>query len=331
VFLDILRDMRDRCPGALMLNYTNPMNMMCLAAGRAVPEISVVGLCHSVQGSSEKLASRVGLPVAEVDWACAGINHLAWFTRFEHKGEDLYPRLMAQAQAEIYGNKADSDNANPDDVGLDLIRKDMMLYFGAYITESSGHLSEYLPYYRKSETGKRYLRPGYGGESRFYASNWPTWRADADASREKMARGEEQIELDRSWEYGSWIIEAREKNAPLTIHGNVMNIDPGRTGPRPLITNLPHDGCVEVACTIDQRGITPIPYGKLPPQMAHICSSNMAVFDLAATAAIDKSVEAAVHALLLDPLTAAILTPEEIKRMALEMFEAEKDFLPGYA
>jgi alpha-galactosidase len=330
VFLDILRDMARLCPKALMLNYTNPMNMMCLAAGRAVPEVSVIGLCHSVQGTSKLMADRLGLNISDIDWECAGINHLAWFTKFQHDGQDLYPRLMAQARAEIYGNKGDSDNADSEDIGEDLVRKDMMLHFGAFITEGSGHLSEYLPYYRKSETGKRYLRPGYGGESRFYASNWPKWRTEADESRRKMARGEEQVELDRSWEYASLIIEAREKNAPVTIYGNVMNTSGALSGSRPLITNLPHDGCVEVACTVDKDGISPQHFGKLPSQMAHLCASNMAMFDLAATAAIEKSKDAAIHALMLDPLTATILTPAEIKRIALDLFEAEKDFLPGF-
>lgn len=334
VFLDILGDMVRLCPQAIMLNYTNPMNMMCLAAGRFVPRVPVIGLCHSVQGTGKQMAARVGIDVRDIDWACAGINHLAWFTKFQHNGQDLYPRLMKQAQAEVYGNKADSDNANPEDKDRDIVRKDMMLHFGAFITESSGHLSEYLPYYRKSEAGRNYWRRGYDGESRFYAGNWPRWRAEGEAARQRMLRGEEPLDLNRSWEHASWIIEAREKGTPITVHGNVMNTpampDPNRSDTRPLITNLPHDGCVEVACTIDKRGVTPQHYGKLPPQMAHLCASNMAMFDLAANAVIDKSKEAAIHALMLDPLCAAVLTPAEIKRMALEMFEAEKDFLPGY-
>jgi alpha-galactosidase len=330
VFIDILKDMARLCPSAIMLNYTNPMNMMCLAAGRAVPQVPVIGLCHSVQGTCKQLAERLGVPQEELDWECAGINHLAWFTRLRHGGQDMYPRLMEQARAEIYGNIEDSDNANADDIGEDLVRKDMMLHFGAFITEGSGHVSEYLPYYRKSEAGRRYLRDGYGGESRFYASNWPKWRADGEAARARMVDGKEKLDLDRSWEHASWIIEAREKNTPLSVHGNVMNTDANRAEPGPLITNLPHDGCVEVACTIDKHGIHPRHYGTLPPQMAHICASNMAVFDLAATAALEKSKDAAIHALMLDPLSAAILTPAEIKRMTLELFEAQKDFLPGY-
>jgi alpha-galactosidase len=147
--------------------------------------------------------------------------------------------------------------------------------------------------------------------------------------------GEESVKLERSWEYASWIIEAREKDAAFRIHGNVMN-NSERLGVRgsgeggKLITNLPANGAVEVACMIDRNGISPTRYGALPAQMAHVCHSNMAYFDLAATACIERSREAAAHALMLDPLTAAILTPREIRQMTMEMFEAEKDYLPGY-
>ncbi len=354
VFLDILRDMRELCPGAVMLNYTNPMNMMCLAAARAVPEVPVVGLCHSVQGTSHLLAGYAGVPYEEMTWECAGINHLAWFTRLEHKGEDLYKKvLMAKFEAEIqesfkeYEAGLASHDARDSAFAKvekkykmgDLIRKDMCLHFGAFITESSGHLSEYLPYYRKSEAGRKLLRLAYEGGSRFYASNWPTWRKNADAHRMKLVSGEAEFEFKRSWEYGSWIIEAMEKDSPFRIHGNVPNWAQGTLGERrgsslgeagKLITNLPGDGCVEVACMIDRTGIHPTRYGALPQQMASICHSNMAVFDLGATACIERSKEAAVHALMFDPLTAAVCTPREIKAMTLELFDAEKAFLPGY-
>jgi alpha-galactosidase len=144
----------------------------------------------------------------------------------------------------------------------------------------------------------------------------------------EMVRGERPIAgNERSWEYGSWIIEAREKDTAYRIHGNVMNnVD----GAGALITNLPADGCVEVACMIDANGINPTRYGKLPAQMAALCDSNMRVFDLAATACIERSKEAAIYALMLDPLTAAVCSPAEIKQMTLEMFEAEAEFLPGF-
>ena len=325
VFLDILRDAERLCPKALVLNYTNPMSMMCLAAGRAVPSMQVVGLCHSVQGTGQLLAKRAGVPYEEMAWDCAGINHLAWFTRLEHLGRDLYPVLMEQARRELEtGEMGEVDKDRPD-----LVRKDMMLQFGAFITESSGHLSEYLPYYRKNTDAlKTYARQRYCGESRFYASNWPQWRANADSDRLAMLRGEKPVGWNRSYEYASWIIEAREKDAPYRIHGNVMNHD--GTGRGQLISNLPADGCVEVSCMIDRTGVHPTRYGALPAQMAALCESNMRMFDLGATACVTRSKEAAVHALMLDPLTSAVCTPKQIRQMTHEMFEAEAAFLPGY-
>ena len=351
VFLDILRDMRELCAGAIMLNYTNPMSMMVLAAGRAVPEIQVVGLCHSVQGTSHLLAEYAGVPYDELDWECAGVNHLAWFTRLEHKGENLYTKTLykkfadeiALGYREAEEGKAIFDAQNHKWGGkqeqpyktTDLIRKDMCVQFGAFITESSGHLSEYLPYYRKSKAGQALLRRGYEGGSRFYATNWPDWRKHADAHRNKLLTGEEKTDLKRSWEYASWIIEAREKDSPYRIHGNVINhaIKPGKANDGEagkLITNLDGDAAVEVSCMVDRNGINPTRYGKLPPQMAHICHSQQAYFDLAATACIEKSKEHAIHACMLDPLSAAVCTPKQIRDMINEIFDAEKEFLPGY-
>ncbi|MEM8783969.1 MAG: alpha-glucosidase/alpha-galactosidase [Planctomycetota bacterium] len=354
VFLDILRDMAELCPGALMLNYTNPMSMMCLAAGRAVPEVPVVGLCHSVQGTSHLLADYAAVPYEQMRWECAGINHLAWFTKLEHQGNDLYTQVLYdkfRRELDAGVAEAEAGRAVYDDMNIkwgeewtvdqpyeqtDLIRKDMCVRFGAFVTESSGHLSEYLPYYRKSDEGRKLLRRAYHGGSRFYATNWPTWRQDADARRQRLVEGEENENLTRSWEYASWIIEAIEKDAPFRIHGNVMNrstrpgqADAGEAGK--LITNLPGDGCVEVSCLVDGNGIQPTRHGALPAQMAHVCASNMACFDLAATAAIEKSKQAAAWALMHDPLTAAVCTPRQIEDMTAEMFAAEAEFLPGYA
>lgn len=321
VWLEVLKDAERLCPHALVLNYTNPMNMMCLAAGRA-SSMQVVGLCHSVQGTGHLLAKRADVPYEEMEWECAGINHLAWFVKLRHGGKDLYPLLKKKARADIAGRPSDPEDAK------DLFRKDMMLHFGAFITESSGHLSEYLPYYRKrTDLLEKYGRDGYHGESGFYANNWPTWRKNADAKRLAMLKGKESIEWERSWEYASWIIEAREKDSAYRIHGNVMNSS-ARNGC--LITNLPANGCVEVATMVDRNGLNPVRVGDLPAQMAALCASNMAVFDLGATAAIERSKEAAIHALLLDPLCSAVCSPAEIKAMTLEMFAAEKAFLPGY-
>lgn len=342
VWLAVLKDCERLCPEALVLNYTNPMAMLCLAASRT-SSMKVVGLCHSVQHTSQQLAAYAGVPSAELEFDCAGINHLAWFTKLQHGGRDLYPRLreifaadLALGREEFASGLAASDSR---DVkwgatgelpyrAVDLVRKDVCLHFGAFVTESSGHLSEYLPYYRKSAAGRELLRLAYDGGSRFYATNWLTWRAGADAERKALLSGGERLQWERSWEYASWIIEAREKHVPFRIYGNVPN---QLRGAGQLITNLPADGCVEVACLVDQNGVQPIRYGALPAQMAALSASNMSMFDLGAQAAIERSVEKAVYALLLDPLTAAVCAPREIKAMALELFKAEAEYLPDYS
>jgi alpha-galactosidase len=210
----------------------------------------------------------------------------------------------------------------------DLVRKQMCIQFGAFITESSGHLSEYLPYYRKNEDGQKYLRCGYDGGSRFYATNWPQWRKNNDQNRRDIISGKKEADWKRSWEYASWIIESMEKNVPYRMHGNIMNRPVNGDGR--VIGNLPADMAVEAACLVDGNGIQPIRFGNLPPQMAALCRSNLAMFDLAAEACITKSKEAAIHALMLDPLTSAVCSTREIRDMANEMFDAEKDYLPGF-
>ncbi len=331
VWLNILSDCEQLCPDAVVLNYTNPMGMMCLAAGR-VSSMKVVGLCHSVQGTSRLLAKRANIPYNELRWECAGINHLAWFVKLQHQEKNLYPLLIKAAKSDLRRalkeGWPDPQKVERPDYQRDLVRKDMMVHFGAFITESSGHLSEYLPYYRKrQDPAKKYLRPGYDGESSFYANNWPRWRENQNSERSAMLKGTKPITWERSWEYASWIIEAREKDCPFRIHGNVMNR--GRNGAT-LIGNLPADGCVEVSCMVDQNGINPTRYGELPPHMASLCASNMHMIGLGAQAAIERSKELAIQSLLVDPLTSAVCSPAEIRKMTLEMFRAEKDFLPGY-
>lgn len=314
VWLDILRDVRELCPQAQVLNYTNPMGMMCLAGHREVPDVKVVGLCHSVQGTSQMLAGYAGVPYEQMRWSCAGINHLAWFLRLDGPdGEDLYPRLMSQAR----DRSSDFAKAEP-------VRTDMMLHFGAFITESSGHLSEYVPYYRKrKDLLEKYTDTGYRGEESFYANNWPNWRLGQDENRRKLIADEQPIDWVRSHEYGAWIIESIEKNAPIEIHGNVSN----RGG---CISNLPSDGCVEVACLVNRNGVQPTHVGNLPPHMAGVCASNMRMFDVAVEAIRQRSKLLAKQALLLDPLTAAVCCPSEIFEMADRLFEAEAAYLIDY-
>lgn len=321
VWLEILADVERLCPDAWVLNYTNPMSMMCLAAARTSP-VTVVGLCHSVQGTSQLLARRAGVDHADLVWQCAGVNHLAWFTTLEAHGRDLYPELMERARRDLAGDPVD-----PEDAG-DLVRKDMMLHFGAFITESSGHLSEYLPYYRsRPEALKRWAGDGYDGQSSFYADEWPGWRKAYDELREALLAEGADLEFPRSWEYASWIIEAREKDHPFRFHATVPN-SVGAGGQ--LVSNLPADGVVEVACYVDRAGIRPTRFGRLPAQMASICASNMAMYDLGAQAAVERSRQLARWSLMLDPLTSACCTPEEIAAMTDELFEAEAEFLPGF-
>lgn len=342
-WVDILRDIERLAPQAIVMNYTNPMAMLCTAAAR-VTTLPVVGLCHSVQGTSKQLAGWAEIPYSEMEWECAGINHLAWFTKLRHRGTDLYPQLkarfqqdMERAQADLTEGRAqpewlaDYTGRMPDDAPehhKDLVRKHMCVQFGAFITEGSGHLSEYLPWYRKSADGRKYLRSGYNGGSRFYATNWPEWRKGQDQQRKDILSGKATMDWKRSWEYASWIIEAREKNAPFRIHGNVLNQP--RDGSGLLISNLPADQCVEVACLCDGNGVQPVRYGTLPPQMAAICASNLGMFSLAAEAAVRLDKEMAIHALMLDPLTAAVCSLDEIRSMANALFDAQKAYLPRY-
>ena len=312
VWIEILKDCERLCPDAVVLNYTNPMNMMCLAASR-VSSMKVVGLCHSVQGTSQMLARFTETPYVDVQLNCAGINHLAWFTEFNGPSGSLYPRLFQLA----CDPTSEFSKKEP-------VRTDVMQHFGAFVTESSGHLSEYLPYYRKrKDLREKYTIDGYGGGESFYADNWPTWRKANDAARSRLLSGKDPIDLKRSEEYGAWIIEAIEKNVPITICGNVSN----KGG---LIENLLHDGCVELACLVNHNGVQPTRFGKLPSQMAALCDWNMRMFDTAVEAIVEKSKEKAAQALMLDPLTAAVCSPAEIKEMTMRMFDAEKDYLPGY-
>jgi alpha-galactosidase len=284
------------------------MSILTLAAltGSAM---RTVGLCHSVQGTSHLLAGYLQIPYEELEWNCAGINHNAWFTVLRHHGQDMYPRLRELARsAEIYEK--------------DPVRFEIMLHLGAFVTESSGHFSEYVPYFRKrSDLLERYCRTGYLGETGFYAQNWPTWRAENDRSIRQMLDGSREIPFERSSEYGSTIVEALVCNRPTVIYGNVRN-----TG---LIENLP-DGCVEVPCLVDRRGIQPIHFGALPEQLAALNRSHMAIHTLMRDALLNRDKEAARYALMLDPLTAAVCSPAEIDALFDEMWDAERPYLQEF-
>ena len=306
-WLDIVADVERLAPKAHILNYTNPMSILTLAALRKV-DLPVVGLCHSVQGTSRQVAGYLGIPYEEMSWDCAGINHNAWFTRLERDGKDLYPRLRERAR-------------EPQTYEKDPVRFEMMLHLGAFVTESSGHFSEYVPYFRKRpELIEKYARPGYLGESGFYANNWPRWRRENDESIEAMLRGGKRIPLERSLEYGADIIEAIECDRPASIYGNVLNDG--------AIDNL-LDGCVEVEVKVDSDGMHTQHFGPLPEQLAALNRGHMAVHELVVQALLEKDRQAAKYALMLDPLTAAVCSPAEIDRLFDEMWDAERESL-GY-
>ena len=305
VWLDILRDAERLCPQAWVLNYTNPMSILTLVA-LAGTTMRTVGLCHSVQGTSRQLAGHLDVPYQELEWRCAGINHNSWFTELRHQGQDMYPRLRELARLpEIYER--------------DPVRFEVMRYLGAFVTESSGHFSEYVPYFRKRpDLIARYCRSGYLGETGFYANNWPTWRAENDASIQDMLAGTREIPATRSLEYGSSIIEGIVMRRPTVIYGNVRN--------NGLIDNLP-DGCVEVACLVDQNGVQPCHFGPLPEQLAAWNRAHMAVHALLRDALLKREKEAARYALMLDPLTAAVCSPAEISSLFDEMWVAQRPYL----
>jgi alpha-galactosidase len=309
-WLDILADVARLAPQALVLNYTNPMSLTVLTGVRA-SKLPIVGLCHSIQHTSQQLAEYLDLPYAEIDWRAAGINHLAWFIQLERQGEDLYPRLRERLQQK------------PDLYEQDPVRFEMMLHLGAFVTESSGHTSEYSGYFRKRpDLLQRYTRPEYLGESGFYANNWPTWRQEADDYLRAVLAGRETHPLERGPEFASYIIEAMTTNVPAVIYGNVPN-----TG---LIDNLPQDGVVEVACLVDKKGVQPTHFGPLPTQLANLDQQHMAFHDLVATAVLEQNREAAVHALMVDPLTAAVCSLAEARAMFEEMAQVQAAYLPEF-
>lgn len=310
VWLEILEDVKKLCPKAMVMNYTNPMSIMSLAAARTLGNQPFVGLCHSVQGTTKMLARWADVPYDEVSYRCGGINHMAWILEFSHKGRDLYPKLLAKGE-------------DPDTWKWDPVRIEIMKQFGYFVTESSGHFSEYVPYFRKrKDLIKKHCREGYQGGSGFYANSWPAWRKKVDQKRRAMAAGKQDIPLTRGHEYASDIIEAHHLGRQKTIYASVAN-----TG---LIPNLPQTGVVEVAVTVDRTGYNPTYFGPLPEQLAGLCRSNMSVFELAVDGILKCNRESIIHAMMLDPLSAAVCSPAEIRDMAEELFKAEKSYIPKW-
>jgi len=301
VMIDICKDVERLSPDALVLNYTNPMAMLCWILTEAT-KVKVVGLCHSVQGTSRQLANYIGAPYQEISYWVAGINHMSWFLEFKWNGKDAYPLLREAME-------------DPEKYRRDTVRFDIMRHFDYFVTESTPHMSEYVPYYRKTQE----VKDEFGLRSRepnMVAEDGGRWQRRVDAMQKQL---EEGVPLRRSHEYASNIIYACETNNPVRINGNVRN--------RGIITNLPGESCVEVPCLVDNTGVRPCHVGDIPTQLAALNYSNVAVQDLTVQAVLEKDLRKAYHALLLDPLTAAVCTTAQIREMFDKMVEAEGDLI----
>lgn len=309
VMMDIARDMQELCPRAYLLNYVNPMAMVCWALGK-VEGLQFIGLCHGVQTTLDLISRYVDVPKEEIDALVAGINHMGWFLRIEHKGKDLYPLFKENCEKpEYYINEK--------------VRIEVMRHFGYFMTESTGHLSEYIPWFRKNrEALELYCdEPSFGGESGAYYK-WCRLISGRLENEDMLA--DEPTDLShRSVEYCSYILEALETRGTFKLQGNVRNDG--------YITNLPNGCCVEVPCFVDGLGIHPTVVGALPPQLAALNQSNVTVQGLAVEAALTGDPELAVAACAMDPLTSACLTLKQTRDMVAEMLEAERQWLPQFA
>lgn len=306
VFLEMCRDMEAVCPDVLLLNYVNPMAMLCWALARAT-SIRTVGLCHSVQGTAMQLADDIGVPYEAINYVCAGINHMAFYLRFERDGADLYP-LLYQVIAE--GRVPDWNR----------VRYDMLQRLGYFVTESSEHFAEYTPWFIKR--GRPDLIERYNIPLDEYPRRCERQIAEWDGLRRELEDEGRPIAHTRSHEYGSGIIHSIETGAPRVVYGNVMN-----TG---LIDNLPPGCCVEVPCLVDANGVQPVHIGALPPHLAALMQTNINVQALTVEAALTGQREHIYHAAMLDPHTAAELDLDQIWALVDDLLEAHAGWLPAY-
>jgi len=292
------------------LQYVNPMVMNCWAISRAT-KIKTVGLCHSVQGTAEQLAEDIGVPIDEINYFCAGINHMAFYLRFERKvngaTEDLYPairRVLAEGRVPDWNR----------------VRYELFKRVGYFVTESSEHFSEYVPWFIKRD------RPDLLEEFNIPLDEYITRCERQIAGWERMRKDLEdpatQVPVRRSHEYGSGIIHSMETGQLRMINGNVPN--------HGLITNLPQGACVEVPCVVDKNGVQPLAVGELPPHLAALMQTNLNVQALTVEAALTGKREHIYHAAMLDPHTAAELDLDQIWHLVDDLIEAHGDWLPVY-
>ncbi|GAB4118838.1 MAG: alpha-glucosidase/alpha-galactosidase [Roseiflexaceae bacterium] len=312
VMLDIARDMERYCPGTPMLNYTNPMVLLCRAIQHET-NVPLVGLCHSVQGTAEMLARWIGAPIEEITYTCAGINHMAWYLNFRWKGQDAYPLIReAVARPEIYNEEQ--------------VRNEMFLALDYYTTESSGHHSEYNPWFRKRpDLIEQYCTHGtgwnpgvYAATIKWYESREGLWREEA----KKWFASDNPISLARGHEYASSIINALLGGEPFCFNGNVAN--------HGLIDNLPQGACVEVPVWASRNGFEAIRVGALPAQVAMLTGLTSQLEELAVEGCLTGNPRLVYQAIAHDPLTSAVLSLAEAKQMTNEMFAQNRNHLPTF-
>jgi len=311
VFLDICKDMEELCPDVMFLQYVNPMAMNTWAISRA-SKIKTVGLCHSVQGTAEVLAEDIGVPINEINYICAGINHMAFYLKFERNGEDLYPKIRQVAEAGSYA-RGYRELANH-------VRYETFKRTGYFVTESSEHFSEYVSWFIKRDRPD--LIEQYEIPIDEYIVRCENQIAEWEADKAALERGELNESYERSQEYGSLIIHSMETGTPRVVYGNVAN--------NGLIDNLPHGCCVEVPCLVDKSGLQPTKIGMMPPQLAALQQTNINVQSLVVEAALTRKREHIYHAAMLDPHTAAELSLDQIWSLVDELIEAHGDMLPEY-
>jgi alpha-galactosidase len=319
ILIDICHEMDELAPEALLINYVNPMAANCWGTYDATGR-PVVGLCHSVQGTGKMLAQWINVPYKDIIFLCAGINHNAYFLEFRRGDEDLYPLLWKAIE-------------RPEVEAQEPIRTEVMRHFGYFVTESSAHTSEYLPYFRKNlQMVEKDLLPRfrapihswcYFGETGGYLHECQRRAGVQEQEFRDLIDGVEELPSSRSHEYGIRIIEAVESNQPAKINGNVPNDG--------IITNLPDRCCVEVPCLVDGNGIQPTRIGHLPNQLAGLIRTNVSVQELIVDAAITRNKESIYHAAMLDPLTSAVCTLDQIRDLVDEMVAQQSQWLPKFS
>ena len=324
VLLNIAEDIEQVCPNALWMQYVNPMCTNMIAINKVFPNIRNIGLCHSVQGTAEMLAEDLQENIKNISYQCAGINHMAFFQKFEKisTGEDLYPKLKRLADQILSDKKISSRTKKQEYPGRNLhekVRYEILKRFGFFVTESSEHFAEYVPWFikpNKEELIEKYKIPvdEYILRCEYYSELWNELDKDISIITNEA--------IKRSHEYASYIIDAIVNNNKFTVYGNVMN--------NGLIENLPSNCCVEVPCIVDNKGFYPQKIGRLPEQLSALMRTNINVQILTAEAALTKKREHIYHAAMLDPLTASHLSIDEIYALTDEMLEAHSDYLPEY-